>query len=314
MDINFCNKECNKYNIILKDWTSSNNKKIINTYIIYLNYEKIKLFIYLLIKNNWELIDNIIKKNKKKINKIIKSNNNNNFFKFYINNLFTVLNKCNSYQNTYIEFYKLINYNNFIDIITLGLLIINDLKLCNLIINFNIKNINIKKLDLLIINTKFNINYFNIILNNIIPNQRTDWGDIKYTTAYSMCKSLLILSKYYKNPIKKLGIKLVLNKINSFNQSKKYISNKLKKNNINITDDVNNYDKYLFLLKKNNINLWETIKLLFNSIYPKHVLSNVHDSIINNNVLEIENNKIGIFCYILIINNKINQKFLHNYI
>ncbi len=129
-----------------------------------------------------------------------------------------------------------------------------------------------------------------------------------------MCKSLLILSKYYKNPIKKLGIKLVLNKINSFNQSKKYISNKLKKNNINITDDVNNYDKYLFLLKKNNINLWETIKLLFNSIYPKHVLSNVHDSIINNNVLEIENNKIGIFCYILIINNKINQKFLHNYI
>ena len=315
----FCNKECNKYKKLYLQLENEKIKKKFIMFIVLLNYDIFKKIIYLIFKDNWHIFKKEIDTTKKKIKCILSDKKKYNiFFKKIMMDCYSVLNKINTYQNLFDIFYQYINNPNLLKIIKICLFIIKDYKLCKFLSKFDKNNIKKKDLNFLIKVCKNNINYLNIFINNILPTTITNWGNKNYSTSRSMYLTLQLLSKYYKNPLKKLNIQIILGKKNNTKKSIESFKKICKKYKIVIkkNDKFLTLNNCLIFLKKLGINMWNSVDILIRSIYPKFKLTNVEkDFTFTCN--ESYNNITGIKCFILtkngfITNANIFRRFKHS--
>lgn len=275
----------------------------------YINHEKVKLKIYDMIKKNkkyiFERIDmiNIIISFYKK-NNLINKSEIGIFFKFYENE-FKKINKNND-KDLLKLFYKLIYYPKFISVLKECFYIFSDYRACIYYMtpSINFYNTDKKNVDSVIKNFKNNLNTLNQIVSKIYIYDENPWG-VYYNTAYSMFETLLILNKYYKDPLKKLNIIFTVKSIskdvikdlcNSYNANKitneKYINEQY----------INSVSQFIIILKKLGYDMWFVIPLVFDSIFKKYKLTHIMTPIIIGNekiYYQKMNNKLGIMCYIL---------------
>jgi hypothetical protein len=200
-------------------------------------------------------------------------------------------------------FYKLISYDRCLDLLKECFYIFSDYRSCIYFmtpsIDFN--DTEKKNVDEVVSHFKDNINTLNQIISKVYIGDKNPWGSPYYSSAYSMFDTLLILKKYYKDPLDKLDIKFKINKICSDNN---IVKNLYKKNSdTNLKKNSNNVSQFLINLKKAGYDLWYTIPYIFNTIFKEYELSNILDSLVFENkkiYLQKMNNKIGIMCYILV--------------
>ena len=136
-----------------------------------------------------------------------------------------------------------------------------------------------------------------------------------------MFETLMILKKYFKDPLKMLNITFLINKKCKKNDLTKDLYNnyqKLKLKDSTLTKkNINSISQFIVFLKKEGYDLWFTIPLIFNTIYKSYELDGLPDSLLVNHkkiYYQKMNNIIGLMCYILveegfITNVNIYQKF-----
>ena len=140
-----------------------------------------------------------------------------------------------------------------------------------------------KKMKDIIIKFKDNINTLTSIISKTYIGDANPWGSKYYSTAYAMFDTLIIIRKYFKDPLKMLDIKFK-------------VIEKFKGSPINI-------NLILIKLRKEGYDLWASIPSVFNSIYLNYTIdglleSNVFDN--KNIYYQKMNNLIGAMAYILV--------------
>jgi len=171
-----------------------------------------------------------------------------------------------------------------------------------------------KTIQKVIINFRDNINTLNQLISKIYIGDKNPWGSIYYSTAYSMFETLLIIKKYFKDPLKILNINFIsykkCNKINVINNlCDNY--NKQKLNNSEIDcKKINNVSDFILNLKKMGYDLWFVIPLVFDTIFEKYELEGLIESeVIGKEKIFFQkmNNNIGLMCYLLTNNGYISN-------
>jgi hypothetical protein len=269
----------------------------------YIHHEKIKKHIYKLIKENHSLVLDKIKTIETIIsfyrkNNLINKSEIGKFFIFYENEIKSV--NVNSNKNLLELFYKLITYDRCLDLLKECFYIFSDYRSCIYFMTPSIdyNNTEKKNIDNVVNNFKNNINTLNQIISKVYIGQSNPWGSPYYSSAYSMFDTLLILKKYYKDPLDKINIKFKINKICPKNS---LIKNLYKK--YNDMKPFINVSQFLINLKKLGYDLWHTIPLIFNTIFEEYELSNILDSLVFGDkkiYFQKMNNKLGIMSYILV--------------
>ncbi len=166
-------------------------------------------------------------------------------------------------------------------------------------------------------NFRDNINTLNQIITKIYVGDASPFGSPLYTTAYTMFETLIIIKKYFKNPLellnigfkplKKISEKSILNTLHS--NFEKY---KLNTKNIN---KINNVSHFIVELKRLGYDLWFAVNLVFDTIYESYELNNIKESLVINHkniYLQKQNNILGVKCYILVDNNYISNINIFN--
>jgi len=319
---NFCdehNKEFKKYYDYL------NNPFYVSIFmnlLSYMNHEIIKKKIYdLIVKNKkyiherFEKVDIIIHFYEQ--NNLIKKSEIGKFFVFYQNSKKKIDIKSN--KELFNLFYKLISYENLLSVLKECFYIFSNYRACIYYMtpSINFHNTKKEKIDKVVLHFKDNINTLNQIVSKVYIGDENPWGSIYYSSAYAMFETLIILKKYYKNPLNKLNIKFTYSK-KSDNENilkilyKKYLIAYRNKNNStgknisqcnSLQKNINNVSHFILLLKKLGYNLWIIIPCVFNSIFEKYELKGIPESNIIGNKLIYQqkyNNGIGVMAFILV--------------
>jgi hypothetical protein len=289
----------------------------------YIDHERVKNKIYSMIIENkknilekLEIISILIKFYKK--NNLINKSEIGYFFIFYENEL-KKINKNNN-KDLLKLFYKLIHYKRCISVLKECFYIYSDYRAC---IYFMTPSINFydtkkEKVDEVVKNFKDNINTLNQIITKIYIYDKSPWGSKYYTSAYIMFETLLILKKYYNNPLKKLDITFTIKeKCNNKNIIKDLCNSysKLKMKSTTIDNKmnekyINNVSQFIINLKNMGYDMWFVIILVFNVIYKSYNLLNIMEPLVISHekiYYQKMNNKIGIMCFILV-----NDNFISN--
>jgi hypothetical protein len=248
-----------------------------------------------------------------KQNNLINKSEIGNFFKYY------EIHKKNTNINNYDEllnlFYNLISYDKCISLLKECFYIFSDYRACIYYMtpSVNFYNTTKKILKNVIINFRDNINTLNQIISKIYIGDKNPWGSIYYSTAYSMFETLIIIKKYFKDPLKILNIEFIISK----KCNKNNIINNLcdKYNKINIKNkinckEINNVSQFILTLKKLGHDLWFVIPLVFDTIFEKYKINNLMDSeIIGKEKILYQkmNNNIGLKCFLLTNNGYISN-------
>jgi hypothetical protein len=325
---NFCEEHNNEFK---KYYNYLNNPLYISIFINYLNYVNhtiIKQKIYeMIIKNHTYILDRINKIDILvefyKKNNLINKSEIGKFFNFYIVHRKNL--NLNSKKELFNLFYKLINYNNVVLVLKEIFYIFSDYRSCIYYLTPSINFNNTTKLIInkVVIKFKDNINTLNQIISKIYLGDKNPWKSVYYSSAYAMFETLIILKKYYKDPINELNIKfniikkcekknLIENLCNNYLHQKmksSKIDNKINKNNIK------NISQFILILKKEGYDLWFVIPLIFNSIYESYKFKNIPDALLidhKNIYYQKMNNIIGIMCFILVENNFISNVNIFN--
>jgi hypothetical protein len=163
-----------------------------------------------------------------------------------------------------------------------------------------------------------NLNTLNQIISKIYIGDKNPFGNVCYTSAYAMFETLLIMKQYFKDPLKMLKIKFTGKPVNKNNLitslCAKYNKVRLLQDNID-TKKIKNVSTFILTLKKLGYDMYFTIPLVFDTIYPKHVLDKIQESYVigSKNIYHQKlNNKIGIMCFILTDNNYISSSNIFN--
>jgi len=311
---------CSEHNSEFKNYYNMlNNPFYISILLICLkniNNERIKNKIYDMIVKNHDFvldklnkIDTIISYYKQ--NNLINKSEIGNFFKYY------EIHKKNTNINNHDElltlFYNLISYNKCISLLKECFYIFSDYRAC---IYFMTPSINFyettkKKINNVIINFRDNINTLNQIISKIYIGDKNPWGSIYYSTTYAMFETLIIIKKYFKNPLKKLNIEFIIDKKNN----KNIINNLCNKyNELNVKKinykEINSVSHFILTLKKLGHDLWFVISLVFDTIFEKYKINNLMDSeIIGKEKILYQkmNNNIGLKCFLLTTNGYISN-------
>jgi len=317
---NFCDehhKEFKKYYDYL------NNPFYVSVFmklLSYMNHEIIKKKIYdLIIKNKkyiyerFEKVDIIIYFYEK--NNLINKSEIGKFFSFYQNCKKKIGIKSN--KSLFKLFYKLISYENLLSVLKECFYIFSNYRACIYYMTPSINFHNTKKstIDKVVLHFKDNINTLNQIISKVYIGDENPWGSIYYSTAYSMFENLIILKKYYKDPLNKLNIRFTHSKAgdNKTILKKLYKKYLIAYNNKNIEKNticnkefqkkINNVSHFILLLKKMGYNLWIIIPCVFNIIFQKYSLKGIPESNIIGNKLIYQqklNNGIGVMAFILV--------------
>lgn len=317
---NFCeehNEEFKKYYDYL------NNPFYISIFmklLSYMNHEIIKNKINdLIVKNKnyiyerFEKVDIIIHFYEQ--NNLIKKSEIGKFFLFYQNAKKKINIKSN--KALFKLFYKLISYENLLSVLKECFYIFSNYRACVYYMTPSINFHNTKKetIDKVVLHFKDNINTLNQIISKVYIGDENPWGSIYYSTAYSMFETLIILKKYYKDPLNKLNIKFTHSK-KADNEKilkklyKKYLVSykNIEKDNIlqcnkELQKKINNVSHFILLLKKLGYNLWIIIPYVFNAIFEKYNFKGIPESnIIGNKFIYQQkfNNGIGAMAFILV--------------
>lgn len=309
---------CSEHNLEFKKYYNYLNNPfylniLLNT-IQYLKYDIIKKKVYnMIIKNHDYILDKL-----NKIDTIISFYKKNNLInKSHIGKFFTFYEiekknvDINNYHDLFELFYKLIFYENCISVLKECFYIFSDYRSC---IYFMTPSINFEKTTKSIINDvvknfKDNLNTLTQIISKIYIGDKNPWGNPQYSTAYGIFETLLILDKYYKEPLAKIGIEFIIEKKNNEKNIVKELRNIINK------EYINNVSSGIVTLKKMGYNLWTVIPFVFNIIYKEYQLKNIKESEVfgyQNIYYQKKNNEIGIMCYILLKNNYITNTNIFN--
>ena len=289
----------------------------------YVDHQQVKDKIYSMITENKKyvlerisMISTIIEFYKK--NNLINKSEIGHFFTFYE----IELKKINQNNNKDLLklFYKLIHYKGCISVLKECFYIYSDYRACIYFMTPSINFYDTKKdnVDKVIKNFKDNINTLNQIITKVYIHDESPWGSKYYTSAYTMFETLLILKKYYNDPLKKLTIiftikEQCLNKDITKELCKSYHKLKMQKSNIDNKMNekyINNVSQFIINLKNMGYDMWFVIPLVFNVIYKSYTLSNIMESLVVGHekvYYQKMNNKIGIMAFILVNNNFISS-------
>ena len=284
----------------------------------YMNHEIIKKKIYdLIIKNKiyiyerFEKVDIIIHFYEQ--NNLIKKSEIGKFFIFYQNCKKKTGVKSN--KALFNLFYKLISYENLLSVLKECFYIFSNYRACIYYMtpSINFHNTKKEKIDKVVLHFKDNINTLNQIISKVYIGDENPWGSIYYSTAYSMFETLIILKKYYKDPLNKLNIKFTHSKKEESKNILKKLYKKylvlyknIEKNTIcnkELQKKINNVSHFILLLKKMGYNLWIIIPCVFNTIFQKYRFKGIPESnIIGNKFIYQQklNNGIGVMAFILV--------------
>ncbi len=289
----------------------------------YIDHEKIKNKIYLMIVENKKyilerlsIISTLIKFYKK--NNLINKSEIGHFFTFYESELKKI--NQNNNKDLLKLFYKLIHYKGCISVLKECFYIYSDYRACIYFMTPSLNFYNTKKIyvDEVVKNFKDNINTLNQIITKVSIYDKNPWGSKFYTSAYIMFETLIILKKYYSNPLKKLDIIFTIKEqCSSKNIIKELCNNyhkeKMQKTSIDnkINEKyINNISQFIINLKNMGYDMWFVINLVFNTIYKNYILSNIMEPLIISHekiYYQKMNNKIGIMCFILVSDNFISN-------
>ena len=305
------------------------NNKLFNKINIFLNNPKNIIILMNMLKvfshpKAQEPILQEIKNNKDKIHKILKNFNiimdyykSNNlvlksdvghFILYYEYNLSKL--KTKNDKDYLIFFHKLLNYPKLISLLKEIFYILSDYRSC---IYFMTPNIKFRNSDYETVNDFVSKFYNNqkmcfSIISGYYPTDKSPWGTF-YTGAYSCFESLIILKKYYKDPLKTLKIEFKHKKINNKTQILKKMSEmyniKLKK-----LEKVMNITNYIIFMKNLKYSMHEVIDSIFDMIYEKSSFKNIQKCYIVNGVKifnQKKNYELGVKIYILVSNNYISN-------
>ena len=214
-------------------------------------------------------------------------------------------------ENDYIRFIEnIINYPKLITLLKEIFYILSDYRSC---IYFMTPNVDFKKTNKSIVNEfikKFKSNQ-NICFSTISRYYRNDespWGKY-YTGVYSSFESLIILQKYYNNPLKELNIEFNYKKKNNNKVILKKIS-QLYNVELNKIEKIMNVTNYIIMMKKMKYNMHEVVNSIFDIIYEGVTIKNIQKCYIINNI-KIFNQKnsyeLGVKIYILVRDNFISN-------
>jgi hypothetical protein len=287
---------CSEHNSEFKNYYNMlNNPFYISILLICLeniNNERIKNKIYDMIVKNHEFvldklnkIDIIISYYKQ--NNLINKSEIGNFFKYY------EIHKKNTNINNHDElltlFYNLISYDKCISLLKECFYIFSDYRACIYFLTPSINFYNTKKeiIEKVINNFKDNINTCTQIISKTYIEGKNPWGSTDYATAYAMFETLIIMKKYFKDPLKKLDIKFVVKKTclkkNIFeNLCEKYHKQKMKVSDIDnkiIPKNIHNISQFILNLKRLGYDLWFVISLVFDTIYEEYVIEGLPDAL-----------------------------------
>jgi hypothetical protein len=315
---NFCEEHNKEFKRYYKFLNSSVGYQLTLHYMSYLYTDRMKEHILKLIKKNYLYV--IDKLNKTSIivsfykkNNLINKSEIGKFFTFYEKHI----QKTNLKDNNQLLklFYDLISYPECINVLKECFYIFSDYRSC---IYFMTPSIDFNKvtsknkilLKQVIHNFKDNLNTLNQIVSKVYLGDKTSWNSPFYTMAYSMFETLIILKRYFKDPLNELCIKFIIKKeCNKKDIIKKLCENyQIKKFKESKIDDkinekyVNNVSHFILILKRLGYDLWYVIYLVFDTIYPKYKLSGIIPPIIytyEKLQLQIKNNELGVICFIL---------------
>ena len=302
---------CEEHNLEFKKYYNYLNNPyyvfILLQCIQYVNNDIIQTKLLNMIKENHSLVLEKINKidiiiNFYKKNNLINKSDIGKFFVFYeIHKKKTNLKNNNDLLKL---FNLLINYDKVVSVLKECFYIFSDYRAC---LYFMTPNINSKNIKEIVTHFRDNLNTLNQIISKIYVGDKTPWGSLYYTTAYSMLETLLILKKYFKDPLKILNIKFHINKKCDKNKlmkklTKKYHEKKFDNSN---NDDfkIESVSQFILNLKRLGYDLWFTIPLIFDTIYENYELSGYPEAITDGHTRiyhQKMNNKIGILCFILI--------------
>jgi hypothetical protein len=310
----FCthNKKYKLYYLLL------NKTDIVNKLLeklILVKHPIIKNKILHMIKNNHKVILHNIKLLKIVIsfyikNDLINKSDIGKLFKFYLKNINKI--NINNHKSLLKLFYKIIEYPHIVSVLKEIFYIFSDYRSCLYYMTPSINFYNCKKdvIKDVVIKFRDNINTLTQIISKVYIGDKNYWGSPYYSTAFSMFQTLIILKKYFKDPLNLLHIQFkVLKKCNESNIIKNICENyhiqKIKESNI---DDklnekyINNVSQFILNIKRLGYDMWYVIPLVFNSIFESYEISGLTDAkILNHNKLYFQktNNYLGLMCYLL---------------
>jgi hypothetical protein len=316
---------CSDHNLEFKKYYNFlNNPFYLNIFLTslkYIEHDKIKKSILkMIIENHKYVLDKLNKINIiisfYKQNNLINKSEIGKFFVFYeecINNI-----DLNNYDDLLKLFYKLILYKNCISVLKECFYIFSDYRACIYFLTPSIDFNNTKKstIDKVINNFKDNLNTLNQIISKIYLGDSNPWISPYYSSSYAMFETLLIIKKYYKDPykpIEKLDIKFNIKKKCAENKVLINLCNNYKIHKLSDLDisvkDINNVSSFLIKLKKLGYDMWFTIPLIFDTIFEKYELIIQESNVFASDRIYYQklNNRIGLMCYILVIENYITN-------
>ena len=318
---NFCQINGSEFKVYYNYLNNPLYLPIIYYYYYQLKTDKMKQYILNLINNNHSYIIDRLKKvdiiiSFYKQNNLINKSEIGKFFNFYEtqkeNIKLNFKNKKILSKKFFILFYELINYHRVIPVLKECFYIFSDYRSCIYFLTPSINFYNTKKenIEKVVINFKDNINTLTQIISKVYIEDSNPWGSKYYATAYAMFETLIILKKYYKDPIKKLDITFIVNK--ECPKSKifeklcyNYHNQKMKISDIDdkiIPENIHNISQFILNLKKMGYDLWFTINLVFNTIFEKYEIKGIPDTLYIEHTkiyLQKSNNILGFMCYVL---------------
>lgn len=299
---------CQNHNIEFKKHYQTISKyEFIDKYISYINdpkfYKIILMFIKVnkdYIKNIYEKIDIITKTYMK--NELIQKSEIGKFFKYY--SFYRKKIDLNKKDDLIYLTYKQLLYPHVISLLKECFYIFSDYRSCLYYMTPSIDfyNTDKKTINNIIRHFKDNINTLTQIITKTYLSGNNPWGLKYYCSAYTMYETLIIIEKYYPDPLKKIGIlftskkklnhkKIMSTLIDKFNQLS---DSKIKKSRT--------VSEFIILLKQRKYTLWQTVLFVFNTIYITYSLKNIPDSLVygcTNIYYQKQNNKIGVMAYLL---------------
>lgn len=335
----FCDNYNKDFKIYYNYFKNPIYTSIIHNYLLQLKTDHMKTFIKDLIKKHKKYIKQKLTITNYIIdfytqNKLIEKTNIGKFFLYYKK---SIKNKnLNNDTDLFNLFYQLLEYDNLINFLKECFYIFSDYRSCLYFttpnINFNIPSPS-KKILLKNIVTKFNDNLYSLmqIISKIYIGDKNPLGSPYYSIIYGTYESLLILKKYFKNPLKECDISFKTLKICNKNNIIKnlcisYHSQKMKNNKLDIRineNNINTVSQFIIILKRLGYDLWYVIPLVFNTIFTKYTLKykghnnlNIDAPILNHSKLyyQKKNIEIGVKIFILIQENYItNINILQNF-
>jgi len=228
------------------------------------------------------------------------------------------LSKCKIRKDSdYLKFfYTIMAYPKLLTLMEEIFYIMSDYRLC---LYFSSPTINFRNTDKETVHTiiqKFytNQNMLFSMISKVYPGDMVPWGPPIYTGAFACFETLMILKKYYKDPVKACKIRFTYKKQNTNPHIMKRM-NDLFTNQLRQSKEIMNPTHFIMSMKKMKYDLTQTVDTLFSIIFEKPLFQNIQDCYIVDSIKIInqkKNYQTGVKIYILVSRGFINTMLCFN--